>query len=77
MFYKDMSVKITTEEPEFPDIFSFFASLGGAFSLWLGTSIVDIFEVFELVIRLFFTIFNYMYSLPLQGVLEHLHNNPV
>ena len=64
MFYKDMKVKITKEEPEFPDIFSFFASLGGAFSLWLGTSIVDLFEVIELVIRIFFAFFNYVFELP-------------
>ena len=52
IFFKDMYVKRTIETKEFPNTSSFMANLGGALSLYLGTSLIALFEILELLVRL-------------------------
>ena len=52
IFFKDMYVKRTIETKEFPNTSSFLANLGGALSLYLGTSLIALFEILELLVRL-------------------------
>ena len=52
IFFKDMTVIKVTQSEEFPDVWSFLGSLGGAMSLYLGTSLIAAFELLEFVFRL-------------------------
>ena len=52
IYYSDLQVKRVTEYEEFPDGWSFLASLGGAVSLFLGISLIQLFELLEFVIRI-------------------------
>ena len=44
-----------TENKQFPDIFNFLNTLGGATALWLGITLVGMFEAFEWMARLVYT----------------------
>ena len=52
IYFKDMSVLEVLGKEEFPDVFSFLSTLGGAMSLYLGMSIIAAFELLEFLIRL-------------------------
>ena len=52
IYFKDMSVLEVMGREEFPDMFSFLSTLGGAMSLYLGMSIIAAFELLEFLIRL-------------------------
>ena len=51
-----MTVKKTIEVGEFGDLWAFLPSLGGAISLYLGTSLIALFEILEFIIRLAFSL---------------------
>ena len=40
------------ENEEFPTVWSFLSTLGGAVSLYLGMSLIAVFELLELIIRI-------------------------
>ena len=52
-----MNVVKVTQSEEFPDIWSFLGSLGGAMSLYLGMSLIAAFELLEFILRLMFSAF--------------------
>ena len=56
IFYGTHDVEEIVESEQFPDIFNFFNTLGGATALWLGLSMVAVFEWVEWVSRLFYTL---------------------
>ena len=52
IYYGSLDVDNVAENPEYTFL-SFLSSLGGAVSLYLGISFIQVFEVVELVIKLF------------------------
>ena len=72
IFFKDMYVKRTIETKEFPNTSSFLANLGGALSLYLGTSLIALFEILELLVRLLVSGVAYLFW-PMQcGILKKI-----
>ena len=51
VFFKSLNVEKTTEFKQYTPL-QFLNALGGAMSLWLGISLVAIFEYFEFLLRL-------------------------
>ena len=73
IFFKDMYVKRTIETKEFPNTSSFMANLGGALSLYLGTSLIALFEILELLVRLLVSGVAYLFW-PMQcGILKKIY----
>ena len=56
IFYGTHNVEEITESEQFPSIFHFFNTLGGATALWLGVTLVGMFESFEWLCRLLYTL---------------------
>ena len=51
IFFETLDVEEVKETPEYPTIFDFLNTLGGALSLFLGASLISILEVLEVIIR--------------------------
>merc|ERR1712110_634967 len=56
IFYGTHNVLEIKETEQFPNIFNFLNTLGGAVALWLGVTLVGMFESFEWVCRLLYTL---------------------
>ena len=52
IFFESLDVEEVKESPQFATIWDLLNSLGGALSLFLGVSLISIFEIFEIGIRL-------------------------
>ena len=52
IYYGSLDVDTVYEEPEFTFL-TFLSGLGGALSLYLGISFIQVFEVVEFVVKLF------------------------
>ena len=52
IYFSDFKVKTVVENEEFPTVWSFLSTLGGAVSLYLGISLIAVFELLELFIRI-------------------------
>ena len=52
IYYGSLDVDTVHEEPEFTFL-TFLSGLGGALSLYLGISFIQVFEVVEFVVKLF------------------------
>ena len=55
VFFRTHDVTEITENKQFPDIFNFLNTLGGATGLWMGITLLAIFEAFEWMARLVYT----------------------
>ena len=58
IYYGSLDVDNVAENPEYTFL-SFLSSLGGAVSLYLGISFIQVFEVVELIIKLFVSFFSH------------------
>ena len=45
IYFSDLKVKTVVENEEFPTVWSFLSTLGGAVSLYLGISLIAVFEL--------------------------------
>ena len=52
IFFETKSVEMVTESPKVSGT-DLLSNIGGAFSLYLGISLIALFETFEVVIRMF------------------------
>ena len=52
IYYGSLDVEAVSEEPEYTFL-TFLSGLGGALSLYLGISFIQVFEVVEFVVKLF------------------------
>ena len=52
MFFADHLIEEITEAEQFPTFFNFLNTLGGAMALWLGVTLVAVFEIIEWLIRM-------------------------
>ena len=57
IYYGSLDVDTVEENPEYTFL-TFLSSLGGAVSLYLGVSFIQVFEVVELVVKLFVSCFS-------------------
>ena len=57
IFFETLDVEEVKETPQYPTIFEFLNTLGGALSLFLGASLISIFEVLEVLIRMIAILF--------------------
>ena len=57
IYYGSLDVDTVAENPEYTFL-TFLSSLGGAVSLYLGVSFIQVFEVVELVVKLFVSCFS-------------------
>ena len=57
IFYGTHDVEEIKESEQFPTLFNFLNTLGGATALWLGVTLVGMFECLEWLSRLFYTLF--------------------
>ena len=51
VFYESLDKEDITEIPQYPSIADFLNTLGGALSLFLGASFVQILEILEIILR--------------------------
>ncbi|KAK7508282.1 hypothetical protein BaRGS_00000521, partial [Batillaria attramentaria] len=51
IFYEDLNYENITEKPDYEDA-QFISDVGGTLGLWIGLSVLSIFEVFQLVLEL-------------------------
>ena len=56
IFFESLDIEDVQETPKYPTIWDFLNALGGALSLFLGASLISIFEILEIVLRLLFAL---------------------
>ncbi len=57
VYYGSFNVMEITERPIYDGLASILSTFGGTISVFLGTSIISLFEILELVIRLVISVF--------------------
>ena len=57
IFFESLDVEETRETAQYPTVWDFLSSLGGALSLFLGASLIATLEMFELLLRLALVLF--------------------
>ena len=55
IFFRTLDNEITSDIRKYPNTSSYLAALGGAISVYLGASLLNVFEAFEFVFRLSIT----------------------
>ena len=56
VYFGTLNVENISEEPKYPNFTSFFPTIGGILSLYLGLTLVNLFEILEFSIRLIYSI---------------------
>ena len=57
IYFESLDEDVIQEMKQFPSIFDFLNTLGGALSLWLGVSLISYLEGLEIIIRIIIAIF--------------------
>ena len=57
IYFRTLDNETVQEVKNYSGVFSYLGALGGAISLFLGASLLEIFELIELLIRLLVSIF--------------------
>ena len=56
VYFSTLDVEMVEEKEKYPDPWSYLSALGGAISVYLGASLLNIFEILEFLIRLVISI---------------------
>ena len=56
VYFSTLDVELVEEVKKYTDAWSYLGALGGAISVYLGASLLNIFELLEFFIRLFISI---------------------
>ena len=51
MFFESLDVEEVTEKKQYPTVWDFLHTLGGALALFLGASLISTLEILEIVFR--------------------------
>ena len=56
IYFSTLDVELVEEKEKYPNVWSYLGALGGAISVYLGASLLNIFEMLEFLIRLVISI---------------------